>query len=319
VHVSVHFRNNAGRPAAAVRDAGHVDRGLGHDGGVHTGYALPVADHIRRHVGAERSELLHAVLGAGTTDVAQGQGPERRGGRGGRVAGPGRPADGCRHCRRAGGAAAGRRGRRRQPLRQDDTRGRVAAAVLVAVPAAQRLEADSRHAHVLRLPAGQRRVRATVLLDGRGPGLPGAVGQQHHITVPIYCPAHGRSGLRGDAPRRTPEAGHDFRRVHGRVAAGGRHLHEGVRGRPGPTDVDDPHVRLHNVHVLCPAGHCSHALDTVRRGFPDGGKRWVTIPINDIGILLLSLTPKTAHFGSSRIMVPVWPNWFPFEEGCLSR
>lgn len=83
VHVSVHFGNNPGQPAAAVRDAGHHDCGRGHDGGIRNGHVLAVSDNIRHHVRSERGQLPDTVRGTGTTHVAQGQGPYHRSGRGG--------------------------------------------------------------------------------------------------------------------------------------------------------------------------------------------------------------------------------------------
>jgi len=94
--------------------------------------------------------------------------------------------------------------------------------------------ADGGHADVLHLPAVQRRIRADVLLDGRGQGLQDAMGQQHCFAVPVLCPGDRRPGFRGDAPSRVPDARHDFRRMYGHLAAHGSCLYEGVRGSPGP-------------------------------------------------------------------------------------
>jgi len=109
VHVPVHFRNNSGQPTTAVHNVGHHDRGPGHDGGMHIGYVLPLSDHIRYHVGDERGQFLHAVHGAGTTDVAQVKRPNGRGGRGGQVVGLG-PRDG--HPSNGGTGHYGGHGRR---------------------------------------------------------------------------------------------------------------------------------------------------------------------------------------------------------------
>jgi len=95
--------------------------------------------------------------------------------------------------------------------------------------------ADGDHADVLRLPAVQRRIRATVLLDGRGQRLQDAMGQQHCFAVPVLGQGDRRPGFRGDAPIRTPDARHGFRRMYGHLAAHSSCLHESVRGRPGPT------------------------------------------------------------------------------------
>jgi len=92
VHVSVHFRNNTSQPATAVYNICHHDRGPGHDGGMHIGHVLPLSNHIRYYVRVVLGQFLDAIHGAGTTDVAQGQGPDRRRGRGGQVAGF-RPCD----------------------------------------------------------------------------------------------------------------------------------------------------------------------------------------------------------------------------------
>jgi len=93
--------------------------------------------------------------------------------------------------------------------------------------------ADGDHADVLRLPAVQWRIRAAVLLDGRGQGLQDAMGQQHCFAVPVHGPGDRRPWFRGDASRRTPDARHDFRWMYGHLAAHSSCLHEGVRGRPG--------------------------------------------------------------------------------------
>jgi len=91
VHVPVHFRNNTGQSATAVRNGGNHDRGSGHDGAMHIGHVLPLSNHIRYYVCVVRDQFPNAVHGAGTADVAQGQGPGHRGGRSGQVAGLGPP------------------------------------------------------------------------------------------------------------------------------------------------------------------------------------------------------------------------------------
>jgi len=75
VHFSVHFRTFPGQPATAVHNDGPLYRRPGHDGGMHIGHVLPVANHIRYHVGGHRSQFPNTIHGSGTTDLAQGQGP----------------------------------------------------------------------------------------------------------------------------------------------------------------------------------------------------------------------------------------------------
>jgi len=262
VHVSVHFRNNTSQPATAVYNIGHHDRGPGYDGGMHIGYVLPLSNHIRYHVRVVFGQFLDVIHGAGTTDVSQGQGPDRRCRRGGQVAGFGPLDHGDVQNR---GGVIGCCGRTTHLSRGDGrqrARGRIIT-ILDAVPAAQRVDADGGHSDVLCLPAGQWRVRAAFLLDGRAPGLQGAVGQQHRFTILVRGPADGWPWFRGDAPSRAPDARHDFRWMYGRLTAHSSCLHESVRGRPGPAVRNDTHRRIHNVHVLRSAGHFAHALDTV--------------------------------------------------------
>lgn len=151
------------------------------------------------------------------------------------------------------------------------------------------MEADGGHADVLCLSAGQWRVRAVVLLDGRASGLPGPVGRKHRVVVPICGPCAGRHRVRGDAPRRPPETRRHFRRMYGSVVVCCSRLHEGVRGRRGPAVCDGAHRCVHYVHVLCPACYPAHALDTLRRGVSDGGKRYSKTSINS------GLTLKSEH------------------------
>jgi len=135
------------------------------------------------------------------------------------------------------------------------------------------VDADSGLANVLGLPAGQWGVRAAVLLDGRGQRLRDPVGQQYCFAVPGLCPGDRHPEFRGDAPRPAPDARHGFRRMYGRLAARSRRLHEGIRRRPGSTVQVHAHRRVRNVYVLRPARHSAHALDALRRGFPDGSER----------------------------------------------
>jgi len=168
VHVSVHFRNNTSRSKTAIHNIGSLVRWPGHDCGIHTGHVLPVANHIQYHFCGKRCQFLHAVHGAGTIDVAQGQGPIHRGGQSGQVAGLEKYIACIGSCSRTGSCVHGSKYQRACLTGHTQTfLSIVVITVLVTVPAAQRVVTDDGHADVLRLPAGKWGVRATVILDRR--------------------------------------------------------------------------------------------------------------------------------------------------------
>lgn len=98
----------------------------------------------------------------------------------------------------------------------------------MAVHASDRLETRVDHRRVVRVPTGQRRVRVTVLLDGRSPGLRRPIGRHLRHRVLVRRARVGRPVFRGVTPRRAPYAVGRFRRVHGLLPTRNRRVHENV-------------------------------------------------------------------------------------------
>lgn len=192
LHVSVRRRDMSGQSEVNLRlhhpDAG----GRWHDDGIGAIHVRELADHIRRDVRDERDEFLHSVRRAGTSDVAQVQGQRPESGPGGRVVG-------SEACGLGRGDLDGR-GRRLLQRETAGASGRGRFAILVGVPATDHLEAHVDHAHVLPAAAVQRHVRANVLLHGRAPVVPGAVGRRDRVRVSGCRPRAGHRVLRGAVP-----------------------------------------------------------------------------------------------------------------------
>lgn len=261
MRVLVHRRDKPGARAAHILLDGHPVRGLRHTGGMDTRDVLPLAHHSGDTVRAERRRLRDGADGAGIPHVAPRAGPRRRGGQGGRVVRLRAPRRRARGRGRRLRQAAGRGG--------DDRGG-----VLVAVHAPHRVEAHADHVRVPVPAAVERRVRAALLLGGRVPRLPRPGGRRHRVRVPGARPRGGRRRVRPPVPAPAQDAHGRVRHVHRRVAVRHRGLREGVRGRGQPAVRRRPGPGVHTVHVLQPAGDPAAALDTVRRGVPDGRQRY---------------------------------------------
>lgn len=164
-------------PTAAVL-RGHDIRGRRHDVRVCIRHILPLADRIYDTVRGQRHRMRVTVPAAGDADVVAEARANPRGGSGEEMAGRG--PSGRRHCpcchsqrsrghRRTGG---------RNPYRLEVTYG------------TDRVEADAVDVLVFRVPAGQRLLRAAVLLGGRAEEQPRAVGRIHGHRIPVRVPGH---------------------------------------------------------------------------------------------------------------------------------
>lgn len=168
---------------------------------------LPLADRVRHSVFDERGRLRFTVPGAGVADVVPAARLGPAGGGSGRMVGHGG----------AGGSDDGVRRLRRRPR----YRRRHRHAILDGVGPAHHLEAHAHFGGVLRVPAGQRFLRAAVLLGGRAARHQGAVGRRLGHRVSVRVPSAGQPGVLHAAPRQPEDAGGRLRRRHGRVP--GRH------------------------------------------------------------------------------------------------
>lgn len=101
--------------------------------------------------------------------------------------------------------------------------------LLQAVRQPHRLEADPHNHRILRLPAGQRLLRAAILLDGRTARLSHPVGRHHCHRGPVPIPGPRQHRLRRAAPRPPEDAGCRVRCRHGRLADRGPRLHANVQ------------------------------------------------------------------------------------------
>jgi len=258
---------------AAVLLGGHHIRGRRHDDRVRAVHVLPVADRVADTVRGQHRQLRVAVPCAGDAHVAPDSRPVPRSRRGRGVAG-----HGTGRGYRARGAAGHRAGgqRRRSPVRRGRTRGHGQTdhgRVLDAVRRPVRLEAGADHHAVLRLPAGQRVLRAAVLLGGRAARLPRPDGRHHRHRVSVAVPRHRQRGLLYAAPRPPEDAGRRVRRRHGRVAGHRHRLHAHVQGRGHAPVRRSAHRSVRRVRVLRLVGHAPVAVDHLRRGVPDGRQR----------------------------------------------
>lgn len=143
-----------------------------------------------------------------------------------------------------------------------------------AVHAPHRAEAHRHHDRVLHVPTVLRVLRAAILLGGRAPGLPRAVGRHHRYHVLVHFPRSGEPGVL-PAARRAPQDAHGYlQHRHGHLAQRHCRIHVEVqkRRRPAVRRAADRCVR--RVHVLHHDGHAAVAVDPMRRSVSDGRQRY---------------------------------------------
>lgn len=136
------------------------------------------------------------------------------------------------------------------------------------------METHADHDRVLRVPAGQRLLRAAVLLGGRAARHQGAVGRRHRHRVLVRVPCAGQPGVLLAASRRAEDARRRLQHRHGRVTDCHHRVHAPVQGRRGPALRHGAHRRVHLVRVFRPVSHFASTLDAVQRSVPDGRQRY---------------------------------------------
>lgn len=170
----------------------------------------------------------------------------------------------CRRCTWDGRCD---RGRLLHAQRTAVARGRCesSAHVLVAVPAAKRLETHCDHAHVLPVPALHRHIRDVHVLHRRAAAVPGPAGRRHPIADHVRRPRAGRRGVRNAASSQAPIARDCIQRRHDRVASRTHCGHARVQGRPGTTIDGDRHADhgVRRVHVLRAVRGHANTVDTL--------------------------------------------------------